>query len=153
MSTNILKYRQGIFFYDAEKMKSAEDSKIRIGLSPLMTLKPDIELFGFQLTISIADDENELMRYGFVLSMMIPGWIPLTSSDMTIAGQEENIPSKIRELLFSRASNQIKEICETAIGFANGAVTCKMADEDTIDAILTGVDLNRFVSSLKFRVV
>lgn len=153
MDTLIDNYREGIFQFNPEFSDANAEKPLALGLSSLISLKEDFEMFGFQITIVLSLPDCDVLRYGFVLSVRIPGWIPLTSADVKSMGNTERIPQKIKELLFSRASEQIKDACIYVLSFANGAISAKLASNNPAPTLLGDIDVNEFISNITFRLI
>ena len=111
MKPVLIAYNEGIFEFKQKEFLELGETAMEISVLPMLNLRLDSENFGFQLTITIKSHDDELLRYGFVTVMKIAGWIPVTSADNIQKSSGEDVDGKIRELLYSRASEYVKSSC------------------------------------------
>ncbi len=150
----IINYREGVYRINSELMtlaQKADDTDIQLEVTAIIRLKPDFEQLGFQLTFDFLTAGNELLRYGFIVTMSIPGWIPLTSNDIIDTSSTETENKSIRELIFSRAPEQIRALCRGAIDFARGALSAKLVDTTQSPVELPDFPLSDFINTINFR--
>lgn len=151
MDVRINFYKEGIFEYNTDYLKEKKSSPVNISIKPVIKLKPDNENFVFQMTIQLQSENTTILHYGFVMSMEIEGWIPVTSRD--VQEYENNLNSGLASTLGSRAFGQLQKICGAAIGFSRGAIAAKTWQPDMPGLILPDIDLNRFVSTLSYSLI
>lgn len=151
----IINYREGIYRYNSDLLESTEkasDTDIRLEVTGIIRLKPDIEALGFQLTFGYTIGEVELLRFGFIITMAIPGWIPLTSNDMIDTSSKEAENKTVREIIFSRAPEQIRSLCRAAIDFARGALSAKLIDTTETPIEIPDFSISDFINTINFRI-
>ncbi|MDE6483979.1 MAG: hypothetical protein K2L14_01100 [Duncaniella sp.] len=151
----IINYREGIYNLNSELMKStadADDADIQLEVTGIIRLKPDFEALGFQLTFGYFIGEAELLRFGFIITMAIPGWIPLTTNDKIDKSSKEAENKSIREIIFSRAPEQIRSLCRAAIDFARGALSAKLTDTTETPIEIPDFSISDFINTINFRI-
>ena len=150
----IINYREGIYNLNSELMSSTADegdADIQLEVTGIIRLRPDFETLGFQLTFAYSIGTDELLRFGFIVSMEIPGWIPLTSNDKIDTTSKEAENKSIREIIFSRAPEQIRSLCRAAIDFARGALSAKLVDTTQSPVDIPEFSISDFIDTINFR--
>lgn len=160
MDAKLLTYREGIYEFNTERFIALSESEVDFSVVPIISVKPDQEIFAFQITLDIKNGEEKLLHYGFVVLMQIAGWIPLTSADMKSAtGNETEKESgsksdRIKELIFSRASSQINAACRAIVGFTIGAFAARIGGEISGNPLsFPEITSDSLVNALEFRVL
>lgn len=152
MKPEILSYRQGKFNFNPELLKG-EEQKVQYKITPVIRLKRDSSVFGFQLTFNLTLDGHVLLDFGFIVMMRVSDWIPLTSNDVVDRTSVENENKSIREILFSRAPGQINRVSKDVIVFAHGALASRLEDTSKYPLALPEINLDELIGAINFRLV
>ena len=154
MKPVLIAYNEGIFEFKQKEFLELGETAMEISVLPMLNLRLDSGNFGFQLTITIKSHDDELLRYGFVTVMKIAGWIPVTSADNIQKSSGEDVDGKIRELLYSRASEYVKSSCAAILDFTSGAFAGRVTGAiDSKRVSLPDIPLENLMDSLHFRLI
>lgn len=152
MKPEIISYHQGKYSFNPELL-TEEEQNLDIKLTPIIRLKKDSGPFGFQMTFKYTIEKQIVLDFGFVVSMRVADWIPLTSNDVVDKSSTENENKSIREILFSRAPGQINRVSREMIDFARGALAARLEDTRKYPLGFPEINLDEFINAINFRLV
>lgn len=153
MEARILDYREGVWNFNSEEAEKAKGKPLEMKISSTMKMRRDKSIFGFQMTFEFTAEKTLVLKYGFVLAMVVPGWIPITSADKIDEGSRESMKRNISEIVFSRAPEQLSKVCHAVIDFSRGAIAGKMGSNPSVNGFFPEVEMERFLPTIDFQII
>lgn len=153
MAVRILFFKEGVCDYNPEDLKGRDMHGITLKLFPVMRISTDNESFVFQMTAKFFSEETSILNYGFVLSMKVDGWIPVSDMDIENMKDENDTESYLKRLLASRASVILKEISSAVISFTRGAIAARSWTNEVQALIMPEIDIDSFVPAIRYTIL
>lgn len=132
MDITVVNISKGPHELNKEALKDYEISKLSLNAAPRLRYCADSDYIGFQIDLTIMQENTVLFKSGFLIGMAIAGW----AKDLK-EGLDLNADRK-----------KLAEICRTAWYIATGIVAMQSSEDSNRCIVLPAIDAEAFCNDI-----